>query len=120
MVRETGTSQVAQWQRIRLPMQETQGQSLGQEDPLEEGVAASSTVLGRRIPQTEAPGGMSPRHLKELDERKLEELLRAQVRAEAASSRVMGRGDLCTDAPSCKWMASSRVSNPPRTATLPY
>ena len=29
---------------------------LGQEDPLEEGMAASSTVLGRRIPQTEEPG----------------------------------------------------------------
>ena len=85
MMRETGACQVAQWQRIRLPMQETQGQSLGQEDPLEEGVAASSTVLGRRIPQTEVPGGMSPGHRKELDERKLEEVLRARVRAEVAS-----------------------------------
>ena len=29
---------------------------LGQEDPLEEGMATSSTVLGQRIPQTEEPG----------------------------------------------------------------
>ena len=73
-------------------MQETQGQSLGQEDPLEEGVAASSTVLGQRIPQTEVPGGMSPGHRKELDERKLEEVLRARVRAEVASPPGDGKG----------------------------
>ena len=29
---------------------------LGQEDPPEEGMATSSTVLGWRIPQTEEPG----------------------------------------------------------------
>ena len=39
-------SQVAQWQRIRLPMQEMQVQSLGQEDPLEKKMAALSNTLG--------------------------------------------------------------------------
>ena len=39
-------------------MQETQVQSLGQEDPLEEEVATCSSVLAWRIPWTEKPGGL--------------------------------------------------------------
>ena len=35
-------------------MQKTWVQSLGQEDPLEEGMATHSSILARRIPQTEA------------------------------------------------------------------
>ena len=38
-------SQVAQWQRIHLPAQETQVLSLGQEDPLEEEMASYSSIL---------------------------------------------------------------------------
>ena len=34
--------------------------SLGQEDPLEEAMAAHSTILAWRIPGTEEPGGYSP------------------------------------------------------------
>ena len=37
-------------------MQETQVQSLGQEDSLEEGMAARSSVLAWRISRTEEPG----------------------------------------------------------------
>ena len=37
-------------------MQETQVQSLGQEDPLEEGMATRSGILAWRIPWTEQPG----------------------------------------------------------------
>ena len=33
-------------------------QSLNQEDPLEEGMAAHSSVLAWRIPWTEEPGGL--------------------------------------------------------------
>ena len=33
-------------------------QSLGQEDPLEEGMATHSSVLAYRIPWTEEPGGL--------------------------------------------------------------
>ena len=33
-------------------------QSLGQEDPLEEGMATDSSILSRRIPWTEDPGGL--------------------------------------------------------------
>ena len=38
-------------------MQETWVQSLGWEDPLEEGVATHSSVLAWRIPWTEEPSG---------------------------------------------------------------
>ena len=39
-------------------MQETQVRSLGQEDPLEEGMATHSSILAWRIPWTEEPGGL--------------------------------------------------------------
>ena len=43
----------------RLPaMQETWVQSLGLEDPLEEGMATHSSILAWRIPWTEEPGGL--------------------------------------------------------------
>ena len=39
-------------------VQETWVQSLGQEDPLEKGMATHSSVLAWRIPWTEEPGGL--------------------------------------------------------------
>ena len=39
-------------------VQETRVQSLGREDPLEEGMATHSSVLAWRIPGTEEPGGL--------------------------------------------------------------
>ena len=51
-------SQVAQWCRTRLPMQETWVRSLGQEDPLEEEMATHSSILDWRSPWTEEPGGL--------------------------------------------------------------
>ena len=39
-------------------MQETWVGSLGQEDPLEEGMATHSSTLVWRIPWTEEPGGL--------------------------------------------------------------
>ena len=41
-------------------MQETQAQPQGQEDPLEKGMAAHSSILAWRILWTEEPGGYSP------------------------------------------------------------
>ena len=41
-----------------LAMQETWVQSLGQEDPLEEGTATHSSILAWRIPWTDEPGGL--------------------------------------------------------------
>ena len=35
-----------------------QGRSLGQEDPLEEGMATHSSILAWSIPRTEEPGGL--------------------------------------------------------------
>ena len=37
---------------------ESQVQSLGQEDPLEKGMATHSNILAWRIPWTEEPGGL--------------------------------------------------------------
>ena len=39
-------------------MQEMWVQSVGQEDPLEEEIASHSTILARRTPWTEEPGGL--------------------------------------------------------------
>ena len=39
-------------------IQETQVQSLGQEDPLEKGMATHFNILAWRIPQAEEPGGL--------------------------------------------------------------
>ena len=41
-------------------MWETRVLSLGQEDPLEKGMATHSSVLAWRIPWTEEPGGLEP------------------------------------------------------------
>ena len=41
-------------------MQETRVQSLGQEDPLEKGMAIRSSILAWRIPWTEEPGKLEP------------------------------------------------------------
>ena len=49
------------WERIRLLAQETQEtrvHPLGREGPLEEGMAAHSSFLARRILWTEEPGGL--------------------------------------------------------------
>ena len=49
-------SLVAQTVKNVPAMQETQVQSLGQEDPLEKGTATHSSILAWRIPRTEEPG----------------------------------------------------------------
>ena len=41
-----------------LPIQETRVLSLGQEDPLEKGMATHSSILTWKIPWTEEPGGL--------------------------------------------------------------
>ena len=42
-------------------------QSLGREDPLEEGMATHSSILAWRIPWIEEPGGLQPIGRKESD-----------------------------------------------------
>ena len=54
-----GASEVAQWiQNLPaiLETQEMQVRPLGQEDPLEEGMATHSSSVAWRIPWTEEPG----------------------------------------------------------------
>ena len=50
-------SLVAQMVKNLPAMQEIQVQSLGQEVPLEKGMATHSSILAWRIPWTEEPGG---------------------------------------------------------------
>ena len=51
------SSLVAQMVKNLPAMQEIQVQSLGQEVPLEKGMATHSSILAWRIPWTEEPGG---------------------------------------------------------------
>ena len=44
-------------------MRENQVQSLGLEDPLEEGMATHSSILAWRMPWTEEPGGLQSMEL---------------------------------------------------------
>ena len=53
----TGTTLVTQTVQILSAVQKMWVQSLGQEDPLEEGMATHSSILAWRIPWTEEPGG---------------------------------------------------------------
>ena len=54
---------MAQTVKKLLAMQETQVQSLGQEDPLEKGMATHSSILAWRMPWTEEPGGLQSMEL---------------------------------------------------------
>ena len=49
---------MAQLIKNLLAMQETWVQSLGQEDPLEKGMATYSSILAWRISWTDEPGGL--------------------------------------------------------------
>ena len=49
---------VAQTVRKLPAMQNTQVRSLGQEDPLEKGMATHSSILAWRIPRIDEPGGL--------------------------------------------------------------
>ena len=50
--------QVAQMVKSLPAIQKTWDQSLGQEDPLEMGIATHSSILAWRIPWTEEPDGL--------------------------------------------------------------
>ena len=49
---------VAQMVKNLPAVQETKVRSLGQEDPLEKGMATHSSILAWRMPKTEEPGGL--------------------------------------------------------------
>ena len=52
--------EVAQMVKNLPAMQETPVQSLGQEDPLEKGMAIHSSIFAQRIPSIEETGGLQP------------------------------------------------------------
>ena len=60
-------SLVAQMAKNLPAMQETQVQSLGQEDLLEKGMTTHSSILAWRIPWTEEPGGLQSMGLRRIE-----------------------------------------------------
>ena len=60
-------SLVAQTVKNPPARQETRVQSLGQEDPLEKGMAAHSSILAWRIPWIEEPGGLQSMGLQRIE-----------------------------------------------------
>ena len=58
---------VAQMVKSLPAMQETWVWSLGQEAPLEKGMATHSSILAWKIPWTEEPGGLQSMGSQELD-----------------------------------------------------
>ena len=57
----------AQMVKNLTAMQETRVQSLGQEDPLEQGMATHSSILAWKIPWTEKPGELQSMGSQESD-----------------------------------------------------
>ena len=53
-----GSSQVVHWVKNPPAVEETWVQSLGWEDPSEEGMTTQSSILALRIPSREEPGGL--------------------------------------------------------------
>ena len=58
---------MAQWVKNPPAVQETQVRSLGWEDPLEEEMATHSSILARKIPWTEEPGGLESMGLQRVE-----------------------------------------------------
>ena len=73
-------------------MQETQVQSLGQEDPLEEGVATHSGILTWEIPWTEEPGGLQSTGPREAY---VTHRLNNKAYSQVKTSRLSTRATLC-------------------------
>ena len=74
---------MTQWEQVKNPpamweTQETRVQSLGQEDPLEEGMATYSRILAWRLPWTEEPGGLWSTGLQRDTTERLNALARVQ------------------------------------------
>ena len=71
--------------------QETQGRSLGLEDPLEKGMGTHSSILAWEIPWTEEPGVLHPmgsQELVQLSDRAGRHVLRIACQRDSASFRL--------------------------------
>ena len=67
VTKKEGAAQASQWQRTRLPVQETAGSTPGSGGPLEDSMAAHCSVLAWEIPWTEEPDRLRPWVCKESD-----------------------------------------------------
>ena len=76
-------SLVDQTVKNMLTMQETQAQSLGQEDPLEKRMATHSSIPAWRIPWTEESGRLQPIGSQESDTTEQPTLTFTMLHAEA-------------------------------------
>ena len=63
----SGKSLVAQMVKNLPVMQDTWARSLGQEDPLEKGMATHSSILAWKVLWTEEPGGLQSMWSQESD-----------------------------------------------------
>ena len=76
---------MAQWVKNLSATQETwetRVRSLGQKDPLEEGMITHSSILAQRIPSTEEPGRLQSIESKESDTTEVTEHARVQPLSE--------------------------------------
>ena len=112
-------SLVAQMGKNLPAVHETQVQSLGQEDPLEEGTATHSSILAWRIPWTEEPSRLSSLGLQRVDMTETTQhacssqslLLGQQETLFRASSWRMCKSVHCTIASNYKnWQQLQRLS----------
>ena len=71
--------------------QETQVQSLAQEDRLEEGMAAHSCILAWEIPRTEEPGGLQFMDLQRVGHHRVTKQAEKQAGLNIRSPRTEGR-----------------------------
>ena len=88
-----------------LTMQDTQVQSLGWEDPPEEGMAARSSILAWEIPQTEKAGGLqSMGSQRDMTEQLTLTLSKTLKRLPQRNSFLRSQGDafINKSTPSCK------------------
>ena len=77
-------------QAVKNPpaMQETQVRSLGQEDPLEKGIATYSSILAWRIPWTEEPGGLQSMGLQRVRHGLATSLMKVKEESEKAGLKL--------------------------------
>ena len=64
--KQSWASLVVQTQKNLPAMKETRIRSLGQEDPLENGMATHFTILAWKIPWTKEPGGLQSMELQRI------------------------------------------------------
>ena len=99
-------------------MQETQVQSLCQEDPLEKGMATHSSILAWRSPWTEEPEGLCPRGHK--SQTRLSAHTRSRSQGGPARSRTKATSEPERTLVSVNWGPGTEAADPSRTLREPW